>query len=120
MNNTINIKDFLNTSMAVSTDRAELIFKECQSIIKKEESLVLNFEDTKLVITAFLNIAIGKLYGLGLDNDFLDKNITYVNTTPSIDKMIKDVIENSKKFYKDKLNGINSNNYLNKSIDGDL
>jgi len=120
MEKIINIKDYLNRSMAVSTDRAELIFKECKKHIENGENIILNFDNTKLVITAFLNIVIGKLYGLGIDSNIIDNKISFINITPSINKMIMDVIKNSKKYYENKQNGLNPNNHLNRSIDGDL
>lgn len=120
MSTMIKVKDFLNTPMAVSTDKAELIFNECKSIIEDGENVDINFEDIKLVITAFLNIAIGKLYGLNINDETIDKRLKFTNTTPSIEKMIDKVILNSKKFYSNRVDGERNNDYLNRSIDGDI
>jgi hypothetical protein len=116
----IKVRDFLNTPMAVSTDKAELIFNECKNLIEDGEDLDINFEDVKLVITAFLNIAIGKLYGLNIEDEKIDKKLKFINTTPAIEKMIDKVILNSKRFYSNRVNGEKNNNYLNRSIDGDI
>lgn len=117
---TIKVREFLSNPMAVSTDKAENIFIQCKNIIEKDGNIILDFEDVKLVITAFLNISIGKLYGLSLDFNTIDKKIEFQNASPSVKKMIDKVIDNSKKFYLNREEGIKNNSYLNKSIDGDI
>ena len=120
MSTMIRVRDFLNNSMAVSTDKAELIFNKCRKAIENGENIEFNFEDIKLVITAFLNIAIGKLYGLDIEYDNIDQHLNYTNASPSIKNMIDQVVDNSKKFYSNRPEGDKKNNYLNKSIDGDI
>ena len=116
----IRIRDYLNSQMAVSTEKAEAIFNECKRSIENGESVDLNFDGVKLIITAFLNIAIGKLYGLEIEYVKIDKYLIFSNTTPSIDEMLKRVMENSKKFYSNREKGKDGNDLLNKSIDGDI
>lgn len=120
MSTMIRVRDFLNTEMAVSTDKAELVFIECKNAIEKGEIVEINFEEIKLVITAFLNIAIGKLYGLDIEDAKIDKYLNFSNASPAIKSMIEKVILNSKKFYSNRSEGEKKNNYLNKSIDGDI
>jgi hypothetical protein len=120
MSTMIRVRDFLNNPMAVSTDKAELVFIESRNAIEKGEKVEFNFEDIKLVITAFLNIAIGKLYGLNIDYKDIDERLDYSNSTPAIKNMIEKVILNSKKFYSNRSDGEKNNNYLNRSIDGDI
>ena len=116
----IRVRNYLNTQMAVSIEKAEVIFIECKNCIEQGDSVNLNFEEVKLIITAFLNIAIGKLYGLQIDYDIIDKHLLFSNTTPSIDEMLHRVKENSKKFYSSRERGRDANDFLNKSIDGDI
>lgn len=120
MNTIIKVRDFLNNPMAVSTDKAELIFNEGRNAIERGENVEFNFEDIKLVITAFLNISIGKLYGLNIDYTKIDKCLNYTNTSPAVQNMIETVVSNSKKFYSNRIDGNKKNDYLNKSIDGDI
>lgn len=116
----IKVREFLNNPLAVSTDKAENIFMQCKDIIENDGNIILDFDDVKLVITAFLNISIGKLYGLNFDFKTIDKKIEFQNASPSIKKMIDKVIENSKKYYLNREEGIKNNSYLNRSIDGDI
>jgi hypothetical protein len=116
----IKVREYLNTQMAVSTEKAEVIFNECKKSIEKGQAVCLNFDGVNLIITAFLNIAIGKVYGLNIDYDLIDKNLTFSCTTPSIEKMIERVQDNSKKFYSNRDKGRVANDILNKTIDGDI
>lgn len=117
----IKVKNFLNSPMAVSTERADQIFKECEKIIQNNHKIELDFEGVKLVITAFLNVAIGKLYGLDeKSQEIVDSSIEFTNTSPTVKNMIDKVIINSKKFYQNREVGLKNNNYIKKSIDGDI
>lgn len=116
---TIKIKDYLTSSMAVSTDKADTIYKDLKSHLINNEDIHLDFDGIKLVITAFLNIIFGKLYGIeGYSEEFIDNKIHFLNTSESIQEMIEDVRKNSKRYYSDRTKGSKRNDFLNNSIDG--
>lgn len=116
---TIGVKDFITTSMAMSPEKAEPIFQLVKENILKNNKIVIDFKGVNIVITAFLNVAYGKLYGLKEINDLsIKENVTFINTTESINDIIQEVQTNSITFFKNQEEGRKKNNLLEDLIDG--
>lgn len=94
------IKDFIKTDLAVGSDKGIFIRSEIEKAINHREKVILDFNDIKVITTAFLNQAIGELYGIG-NADELNKYIQIEpgNLTNSQKKKIVLVIRNSKRKY---------------------
>jgi hypothetical protein len=60
---TVRVIDLINGPRAVDAADGELVFKEIFPVIKAGQNVILSFEGITMVITAFLNAAIGKLFG---------------------------------------------------------
>ncbi len=58
------IKDFTNSTRAISAIDGEKVYQTIYSHFQKNEPVVLDFYGIELTITAFLNSSIGKLYGV--------------------------------------------------------
>ena len=58
----INIADLIGKPRAIAAADGEMVFKEIYPVIKAGNPVVLSFAGIRMVITAFLNAAIGKLY----------------------------------------------------------
>ena len=57
------IKDIIGSDIASDNEQGDLIFDEIVSgVDNNEKQIFLDFSDLKLITTAFLNNAIGKLY----------------------------------------------------------
>ena len=57
------IKDIIGSDIASDNEQGDLIFDEIVSgVDNHEKQIFLDFSDLKLITTAFLNNAIGKLY----------------------------------------------------------
>ena len=75
------IKDIIGSKVASENEQGDLIFDEIStSLDESEAEILLDFSGLKLITTAFLNNAIGKLYkNYGkekLNNRLKIKNIT--------------------------------------------
>lgn len=68
------ILDHLTTTMAVSVTTGSTIYEELKSYLEKnlDSIIYIDFDGVNLVNTAFLNAAIGQLYGV-FSSDFLEK-----------------------------------------------
>ena len=53
------VREVIGTDLAVSTDNGLKVFHEIDNLLKTEEEINLDFEGVTIVITAFLNAAIG-------------------------------------------------------------
>jgi hypothetical protein len=58
----INIADLTGKPRGISAADGEMVFKEIYPLIKAGTPVTLSFGGIRMVITAFLNAAIGKLY----------------------------------------------------------
>ncbi|GKX66687.1 STAS-like domain-containing protein [Inconstantimicrobium mannanitabidum] len=57
------IKNVIKSDFASDNEQGDLIYNEVESAIKKNvDEVYLDFRELKLITTAFLNNAIGKLY----------------------------------------------------------
>ena len=103
MEEKVKISDYSSGSMAVSLEKAEILYQKLKNELLNNNKIVLDFSDVKLVITAFLNIAIGKLYGIKELNEKLDHGeISIICNDPKTQELITDVFINSKDFYEKK------------------
>jgi len=59
---TIKIADLIGKPRAIAPADGEMIFKEIYPLLKAGTPVGLSFAGIRMVITAFLNAAIGKLY----------------------------------------------------------
>lgn len=98
---TINAFNIIQTSAAVSSDDGELIFSEIRKGLEEGEDIEVDFTGLEIIVSTFLNAAIGQLYGKydpalirehlstkGLSNDDLNK--------------LKQVVERAKQYFADK------------------
>jgi|SRR5690606_2650401 len=116
----IKVADYSSASMAVSPDKAEALFRTIAENLRKGNKVKVNFAEVKLVITAFLNIAIGKLFGEdNIKADSLDNDLILLTEDKRVKGLIEEVVVNSKEFYANKkLNKPNLNDHLEDSING--
>lgn len=97
MNKIINVKDVLQTNLAVGADEGKYIFSLIRESIEKKEYIIIDFTGITSLTTAFLNYAIGELYTL-YDPDKLNSlvKIDAETLTLSQKKKVNLVMRNSK------------------------
>ncbi len=99
----LSVKDIINSPLAVSTEKGEMVFKTINSHLQNNEKVIIDFKGIDLMITAFLNAAIGKLYGnKSYSSQFLNDHIKLDNIEKEDISLFKDVIERAKEYFEDK------------------
>lgn len=99
----LSVKDIINSPLAVSTEKGEMVFKTINSHLQKNEKVIVDFKGIDLMITAFLNAAIGKLYGnKNYSSPFLNDYIKIENVESEDIALFKDVIERAKEYFENK------------------
>jgi hypothetical protein len=99
----LTVKDIINSQLAVSTEKGEMVFEAINSHLQKDEKVIVDFKGIDLMITAFLNAAIGKLYGnKNYSGSFLNEHIKLENIEKDDISLFKDVIERAKEYFEDK------------------
>ncbi|MBN8697688.1 MAG: STAS-like domain-containing protein [Bacteroidetes bacterium] len=109
------IKDFTNSSLAVSANDGEKIFLEISKAFEKGEKVLLDFEDIDLTITAFLNPCIGKLYAK-YPSEKIKELLDIINLSKEEVPLLKLVIESAKERFNKENSGDLDENDL---VDGD-
>jgi hypothetical protein len=97
------IKELINNDIAVSTDDGNIVFEKLNAHLLNDEKVVLDFEGIIIMTTAFLNVAIGKLYSnADFNSEFLNKNIQFINVAKDDFILFKKVVERAKEYFGNK------------------
>jgi STAS-like domain of unknown function (DUF4325) len=97
----ISVFEFLNSPYAVSTEEGERLSSEIINHFKKEEKLLLDFENIELIVSTFLNASIGQLYS-GYTSEFIKEHLFLENMTNDDLSVLKKVTDRAKEYFKDK------------------
>lgn len=100
MNNTITIDvaELIGSRTCIAADDAQQVFDKTKSLLLENKKVTLSFSRVKLMISLFLNVAIGQLYG-----SFSEEKINNDFSTEGLDdddqQLLQQVIANAKKYY---------------------
>ncbi|OFX59212.1 MAG: hypothetical protein A2046_12820 [Bacteroidetes bacterium GWA2_30_7] len=94
----IRIFDEVNGDSAISVDDGDLIFKKIDNALSQSLSVELDFQNINLIITAFLNAAIGQLYSK-YNSEQLNEKLKLKNIKPEDVHLFKKVIERAKEYF---------------------
>ena len=95
MGTTLLISSFTNSNRAVSAQDGDKVYNAILPYFEKNESVTLDFEGIELIITAFLNTCIGKLYGK-FSSDELKTLLDIQNLKKDEMRLLKLVIDKAK------------------------
>lgn len=98
---TIKIKDIINTTYCVDASDGEKIFVLLKKTLGEKKNVILSFDGIELVITAFLNTAVGKLFG-DFDEHFILLHLSTSNMTDDFQPVWDKVIDGAPKYYANK------------------
>lgn len=97
------IKDIINSELAVSTENGNKVFEIVNSHLQNKEKVELDFAGITIMITAFLNAAIGSLYSKKeYTGEFLNEYLKLENVEKDDRVLFKDVIQRAKEYFADK------------------
>ena len=100
MNNpvTIKIADLIGGSLCISAEDGQKVFEKIKPLIKEGRTVVVSFERVTMLISLFLNAAIGQLYGTFSEEEIRAR--VNVNGLADDDlEMLKRVVDNAKRYY---------------------
>lgn len=97
------IKDIINSELAVSTENGVKVFELVDSYLQRKEKVELDFSGITIMITAFLNAAIGSLYSnKEYTGEFLNEYLKLENVEEDDRILFRDVIQRAKEYFSDK------------------
>ncbi|NOX46679.1 MAG: STAS-like domain-containing protein [Chlorobi bacterium] len=104
MGNKINhllVREIINSDVAVSADDGDLVFAEINKALTLDQAVELDFSGIQILITAFLNAAIGQLYSK-YEGEQLNAMLKLTNVANEDKILFKKVVERAKEYFANK------------------
>ena len=96
---TVRVFDLIGSSLCVSMTDGERVYGKILPLLEKGVRVNLSFDRVKIIISAFLNAAIGQLYGK-FSYDLVDDLVSCSDLESDDQDLLQRVIENAKLYYK--------------------
>lgn len=95
----VRVFDIVGGPLCVSADDGQRVHDKIAPLLKDGQPVVLSFEQVETLISAFLNAAIGQLYG-----EFPEERIRELVSVRDMDNedqaVLKRVVDNAKSYFK--------------------
>jgi hypothetical protein len=95
----LKIYDIVGSPIWVSSDDGQKVFEKIAAAFAAGRAVELSFANHENLISAFLNAAIGQLYGGSYSEDFLERNLTFVDLADDDRAMLDRTVENAKRYF---------------------
>lgn len=97
----VNVYSIVGNSFCVDAEDGEKVFEVLKKILEQNNSAVITFLNVEMLTSAFLNTAIGRLYGV-FDYDLLKKRLSLKDISDDDKLLLKKVTDTAKAYYKNK------------------
>lgn len=91
----LKVNDIIDSNIAVSSKKGELLLEKIKEALVKEDKVVVDFEGISDLTTAFLNVAIGHLY-TSYSRVILNSKLELINMDELDSYLLSQVIERVK------------------------
>ena len=95
----LRIFDIVGGPVWVSTDDGQKVFDKITAAFAADRAVELSFAGRDNLITAFLNAAIGQLYGGDYDESFLSEHLAFSDISPNDREMVERAIQNARRYF---------------------
>lgn len=96
----IKVADIIGSNLGVSSEDGGAVFEKLEIALKANRPIELDFSGIDLVISAFLNAAIGRLVQI-LEVAEIRNRIGFTNISNDDLELIDRVLENAERYYED-------------------
>jgi STAS-like domain of unknown function (DUF4325) len=97
---TVRLLDIIGSPLAVSAEDGQLVHDKIAPLLHEGQCVVLSFDGVNTVISAFLNAAVGQLYGK-FSEDKIRELLTVADISQEDIGLLKHVVENAKAYFRD-------------------
>jgi hypothetical protein len=97
----IRVSDIVGSPICVSEEDGQIIHDKIAPLIRDNKSLVISFAGVTTLISAFLNVAIGQLYG-EFPEEQIRELLTVRDLEPEDLDLLKQVNDNAKNYFRNK------------------
>ena len=97
----IKVTDLIGSPFCISAEDGQKIFGKVEKLLKEGKLVTISFENVTMLISLFLNMAIGQLYG-SFSEDTVRSQLKVEGLSPDDRELLKRVVDNAKKYYANK------------------
>jgi len=94
----IKVADLIGSPLCISAEDAQKVFDKVESLIKDSKAVIISFDHVSMLISLFLNIAIGQLYG-SFSEDEIRAKLKVDGLSGDDMELLKRVVDNAKRYY---------------------
>ncbi|NLN94209.1 MAG: STAS-like domain-containing protein [Candidatus Hydrogenedens sp.] len=95
---TIKVADLIGSPLCIATEDGDKVFEILKSLLQEGQSVVISFEKVTMVISLFLNVAIGQLYG-SFNEEEIRAKVQVEGLSGDDMELLKQVVDNAKRYY---------------------
>jgi hypothetical protein len=99
-NLTVSILEVVGTALCVASDDGQKVHDRIATALKEGQSVTVSFLNVNSLTSAFLNAAIGQLYGTFSENEIRSK-LKVTDLQPDDLALLKRVVDTAKEYFKD-------------------
>lgn len=96
----VRVFDIVGGPLCTSSDDGQLVHDRIAPLLRQGKRVALSFAQVDTVISAFLNAAVGQLYGEFKEEEIRDR-LALRDMAPEDLVLLKRVVENAKAYFKD-------------------
>ena len=97
----VNIYSIVGNSYCVDSEDGEKVFAVLQKVLEQNNKAILSFLNVEMLTSAFLNTAVGRLYGL-FSHEKIKASLSVKDISEDDKLLIKKVTDTAKAYYKNK------------------
>lgn len=97
----VRVFDVIGTSLAVSSDDGQTVYEKIAPLLREDQKVRLSFDKIDTIISAFLNAAIGQLYG-EFSEDKIRELFNVQEMSPEDRVLLKRVVDNAKLYFENR------------------
>jgi hypothetical protein len=96
----IRVFDVVGTPLCVSSADGQLVYDKLAPLLREGRQVAISFAQVETLISAFLNTAIGQIYG-ELSEERVRELLSIRDMLPEDVALLKRVVENAKAYFRD-------------------
>jgi hypothetical protein len=96
----LNVFEIVGSPLCVASDDGQRVFDRIASAFKEQRNVTLSFLNVSSLTSAFLNAAIGQLYG-SFSEDQIRSQLKVKDMQPDDLALLKRVVDTAKAYFKD-------------------
>lgn len=94
----IKVVEIIKSPLCISADDGQIVFDTLAPMLKEGRKVTISFEGATTIISLFLNVAIGQLYG-SLEENRIKNQLQVAGLFDDDLEMLKRVVDNAKRYY---------------------